>query len=78
MHIHIALYAFDVFVHRGRSLIRLPIEERRQLLAEAFAQGRYPVILSTPFDVKPAELIRAAKELEFEGVAIRRIHPLWI
>jgi len=30
------------------------------------------VILSTPFDVEPAELIRAAKELEFEGVVAKR------
>jgi ATP-dependent DNA ligase len=32
----------------------------------------YPVIQSTPFDVKPAELIRAAKEFQLEGVIAKR------
>jgi len=32
---HIQLYAFDLLVHRGRNVLRLPIEERRNLLAEA-------------------------------------------
>jgi ATP-dependent DNA ligase len=65
---HVQLYAFDILVHRGRNALRLPIEERRQLLTGALRGVEYPVIRSTPFDVKPAELIRAAKELQFEGV----------
>lgn len=65
---HIQLYAFDVLVHRGRNVLRLPIEERRQLLTDALRKVQYPVIQSTPFDVKPAELLRAAKELQLEGV----------
>jgi ATP-dependent DNA ligase len=32
---HIQLYAFDILVHRGRNVLRLPIEERRELLTEA-------------------------------------------
>jgi ATP-dependent DNA ligase len=28
---HIQLYAFDLLMHRGRNVIRLPIEERRKL-----------------------------------------------
>jgi hypothetical protein len=38
-----------------------------KLLAEALRKVHYPVIQSTRFDVKPAELIKAAKELQFEG-----------
>jgi len=53
--------------------MRLPIEERRQLLTEALRYVRYPVIQSVPFDVKPAELLRAAKKLEMEAV----IGPGW-
>jgi ATP-dependent DNA ligase len=56
---------------------RLPIEERRQLLTEALRKVQYPVIQSTPFDVKPAELIRAAKELQFEGVIAKRKGSLY-
>jgi hypothetical protein len=58
----------DGLVHRGRSVIRLPIEDRQELVADVFRKVEYPVILSTPFDVKTAELIRAAKKLKFEGV----------
>lgn len=69
---HLQLYVFDVLIHRGRNLLRLPIEDRRQLLTEALRKVEYPVIQSTPFDVKPAELIRAAKELQIEGVIAKR------
>ena len=69
---HIQLYAFDILIYRGRDVLKLPIEERRKLLTEALRKVQYPVIQSVPFDVKPAELIRAAKELEFEGVIAKR------
>jgi bifunctional non-homologous end joining protein LigD len=36
---HIQLYAFDILVHRGRNLLRLPIEERRRLLTEHCARS---------------------------------------
>jgi bifunctional non-homologous end joining protein LigD len=69
---HIQLYAFDLLVHRGRNAMRLPIEERRQLLTDALRYVRYPVIQSGPFDVKPTNLLRAAKQLEMEGVIAKR------
>src|SRR5829696_621468 len=68
----VQLYAFDILVHRGRNVLRSPIEERRDLLTDALRKVEYPVLLSTTFDVKPAELVRAAKELEFEGVIAKR------
>ena len=69
---YVQLYAFDILIHRGRNVLKLPIEERRKLLTEALRPVDYPVIQSTPFDVKPAELIRAAKDLQFEGVIAKR------
>jgi ATP-dependent DNA ligase len=69
---HIQLYAFDILVHRGRHVLRLPIEERRELLTDALSNVQYPVIQSVPFDVKPAELIPAAEALQFEGVIAKR------
>jgi bifunctional non-homologous end joining protein LigD len=38
---------------------------------------QYPVIQSTPFGVKPAELLRAAKELQLEGVIAKRKGSLY-
>jgi ATP-dependent DNA ligase len=48
------------------------VQQRRELLVDALARVQYPVIRSTPLDAKPADLIRAAKELEFEGVIAKR------
>jgi DNA ligase D-like protein (predicted ligase) len=68
---YLQFYAFDVLVHRGRSVLRSPLEARRELLADALAKVDYPVLRSTPF-AKPADLIRAAKELELEGIIAKR------
>ena len=65
---HKQFYAFDILTWRDRSILRLPLETRR----EALSKVEYPVILSNPFDAKPADLIRAAKELELEGYIAKR------
>src|SRR5206468_5754072 len=65
-------YVFDILVHRGRNVLRLPLGMRRELLAESLAKVEYPVLHSMPFDAKPADLIHAAKELELEGIIAKR------
>ena len=57
--------------------MRLPIEERRELLTEALRKVQYPVIQSVAFDVKPAELLRAAEALQFEGVIAKRKNSIY-
>ena len=47
---HIQFYAFDILLYRGRSTIRIPLEERRKLLRVALHKVQYPVLRSTPFD----------------------------
>ena len=42
------------------------------MLDEALSKVDYPVLRSTPFNAKPADLIRAAKELELEGIIAKR------
>jgi bifunctional non-homologous end joining protein LigD len=69
---HLQFYVFDVLIHRGRKVTGLPLEDRRELLTEALRRVEYPVIQSTAFDVTPADLLRAAKELELEGVIAKR------
>ena len=69
---HVQYYAFDILVHKARSLLRLPIEQRRELLEEALRNVQYPVLRSISFDAKPADLIRAAKALEMEGIIAKR------
>lgn len=69
---HVQYYAFDILVHKGRTVLRLPLEQRRELLEEALQKVQYPVLRSISFDAKPADLIRAAKELEIEGIIAKR------
>ena len=53
---HVQFYAFDVLVHRGRNILGLPLESRRELLLEVLAKTEYPLLGSQAFDGKPAEL----------------------
>jgi DNA ligase D-like protein (predicted ligase) len=69
---HLQFYAFDILIYRGRRLLTVPLETRRELLAKVLDKADYPVILSRNFDAKPAELIRAAKGLRIEGIIAKR------
>ena len=65
-------YAFDLLIYRGRSLLRMPLQSRRQLLAEALHRIADPVRLSEAFETDPADLIQAAKEMALEGIIAKR------
>ena len=73
----VQFYAFDILSYRSRNILRLPLETRRELLAEALAKVEYPVLRSTAFDAKPADLIRAAKQLQLEGIIAKRKDSLY-
>jgi ATP-dependent DNA ligase len=66
--------SFNVLQHNRSTahLQFLPQETRRELLDDALAKVEYPVLRSAAFDTKPADLIRAAKELELEGIIAKR------
>lgn len=71
-HAHLQFYAFDILIHSGRKGRPCPLEDRRALLTDALHRVEYPVIQSTAFDVTTAQLIKAAKELDREGVIAKR------
>jgi DNA ligase D-like protein (predicted ligase) len=71
----ILFYAFDVIIHRGRRLIHVPLETRRELLNDITAdlKTRTPLIgLSDTLDTTPAELIPLVREFGFEGIVAKR------
>jgi ATP-dependent DNA ligase len=71
----ILFYAFDVIIHRGRSLRHVPLETRRELLSDMAAdlKAHTPLIgLSDSLDTTPAELIPLVKEFGFEGIIAKR------
>jgi ATP-dependent DNA ligase len=62
----ILFYAFDVIIHRGRRLIHVPLETRRELLSDIAAELKThtPLIgLSDTLETTPAELIPLVKSL---------------
>jgi ATP-dependent DNA ligase len=64
----IPLYAFDVIMHRGRNLRHVPLESRRELLADLVAdlKTRTPLIcLSEALDASAAKLIPLVKQFNF-------------
>jgi len=73
-------YAFDVIVCRGKSLVSTPLEKRRTLLNELFddlGKKASPVCWSETLDAMPADLIRVAKEVGFEGIVAKRKTSLY-
>lgn len=73
----IRLYAFDLILYQGRSLVSLKLTERRTLLTEALAFLEPSVRLSESFEAEPDELLRGAKELGFEGIVAKRKNSLY-
>ena len=70
-------YAFDLLIYRGRSLLQVPLQSRRQLLAEALHRVADPVRLSEAFETAPTDLIHAAKEMALEGIIAKRKDSLY-
>ena len=71
-------YVFDVLAYRGRSLLNLPLSERRETLNEIFKGAKAaPIALSESLDASPTELIRVAKEFGFEGIVAKRKDSLY-
>jgi ATP-dependent DNA ligase len=71
----IRYYAFDLIIYRGKSLLGISLDQRRELLAEALgniAVSDGLVRLSQVFEDGPKNLVTAAKELGFEGVVAKR------
>jgi ATP-dependent DNA ligase len=71
----ILFYAFDVIIHRGRSLIHVPLEDRRELLSDIAGELKTPHAspwLVGHVDTTPAELIPFVKEFGFEGIVAKR------
>jgi hypothetical protein len=65
----------EVLIHRGKSVLNVPLQERRALLDDIFAQAggeKSPLKLSEIVDAPVSELIRVAKAMGFEGILAKR------
>ena len=73
-------YVFDVLIYRGRSLLKLTLEKRREVLANIFKSdrtGASPIALSENIEASPSDLVRVVKEFGFEGIVAKRSDSLY-
>ena len=77
----ILFYAFDLPIYRGRSLLIVPLEQRRELLTQALGgidgSDDSLIRISETFSGSPAALISAVEELEFEGIVAKKKDSLY-
>jgi bifunctional non-homologous end joining protein LigD len=70
-------YAFDLLAWKGKSLLGLPLEQRRTLLGQALAGLGDPVRLSETLDADPDALIAAARAQGLEGLIAKRANSIY-
>jgi bifunctional non-homologous end joining protein LigD len=65
-------YAFDLLVYRQKSLLKVPLEERRKLLKAMIGSFADTIRFSEAFESTPKQIIRAAREFGLEGIIAKR------
>src|SRR5437773_9994929 len=68
-------YAFDVLIHRGQSMLKTPLETRREVLTDIVTDlKKTPTLigLSETIDASPVDLVQVVKEFGFEGIIAKR------
>ena len=66
-------YAFDALAYRGRSLLSLPLSERRKVLGAVMSGLEDPVRTAITLEASVVELIAAAKRFGLEGIVAKRL-----
>jgi bifunctional non-homologous end joining protein LigD len=69
----IQYFVFDLPYFQGRDLRQVPLRERRALLRQLVeARPSARVHLSQSFDAPPAQMLVAAREMQLEGIMLKR------
>jgi bifunctional non-homologous end joining protein LigD len=68
----IVFYAFDITHRRGRDVMSLPIEERKEILAEVAENFREPLRIAEALEADVKTLIPQMKTLGLEGIVAKR------
>jgi ATP-dependent DNA ligase len=64
----LVFYAFDVLIYRGRSVLKVPLYFRQEVLRRIFEDSNAaPIGLSENIEAAPTDMIRVAKEFGFEA-----------
>jgi bifunctional non-homologous end joining protein LigD len=70
-------YVFDLLVYRERAVWRLPLVERRKLLAAVLAASVDPIRCSETLAGTPARLVKLAQDEGLEGLVAKRMHSVY-
>ena len=74
----LVFYAFDVLIYRGRSVLKVPLYFRREVLRRVFEDIKAdPIGLSENIEAAPTDLIRVVKEFGFEGIVAKRKNSVY-
>ncbi len=73
----IVYYVFDLLAVRGKSLLAVPLRDRRTLLEETLAGAQDPVRLLGTLQAAPAQLIEAAERERLEGFVAKRLNSVY-
>ncbi|KRE53300.1 ATP-dependent DNA ligase [Arthrobacter sp. Soil736] len=76
--IPVRLMLFDLLADAGRDLRRLPLKERRELLADFYSPSDCPVELSETLDDRVEHILDSARELGLEGVMAKRTDSRYV
>jgi DNA ligase D-like protein (predicted ligase) len=67
---HLMYFAFDLMVHKGRDVTKLPLSERRALLRSAVKRSQHVQVAECTDDLKALD--RFVRERQLEGVVAKR------
>lgn len=76
--IPVRLMLFDLLADGGEDLRRLPLEERRDRLADFYRPSEFPVELSETLDERVEHILESARELGLEGVMAKRADSRYV
>jgi bifunctional non-homologous end joining protein LigD len=73
----IRFYAFDLPIYRGRILLKIPLERRRELLETALTPLLDTIRLSENFEGGAREIVAAGEELGLEGIVAKKVGSVY-
>lgn len=73
---NIRYFAFDILMHKGKELIRLPLSQRRQILASVIKPDTH-VEISEASDIPLLEMVKFVREHGLEGIVAKRVDSVY-